>query len=588
MGSAILMSRASRLPQCAGLLLLAVLAGLSCTEGTGPQSLGQLRIRPVFGPGEEPGALGVALYWIHLVLSRTDGATVADTTLPYIVGETTSWLLDLTDPPESIVISAELGQAAAKLYEGSDQASVETGIGPSSTQHDLPVRYLGTGATFTIDVVPDTAGLDQPGDTMTFAAIARDANGAALTGFAFAWTSSRPEVATVNSATGFVTAVAPGRTEISAVSGGTAGVAILTVGGSGFGAPISIVVTPPTASIPQGSTQQFSATALDAGGNVVPGISFAWTSASISIATVSGTGLATALSTGTTTIVASAGSLSGSATLTVEQGQGLPVRIVVSPPTASITALGGTQQFQASAVDRNGQVVPGVPFTWTSSDPTVATVSVFGGLASAISTGTVKITASAGTLSGSATLGVTQVARSISVTPDSATVATGDSSAFTAVARDANGHVIPGVVFTWSATNASIATVSSSGVATGIAGGTTLVNASTAGVSGSATLTSVDIGSIEIGPALESLINVNTTLQFTAVVRDVAGNVFTAARVTWTSSNPPVAPIDPVSGLATGLTPGTAWISATAGNVTARVWLKVLYPGDDDRDTRPR
>jgi hypothetical protein len=284
--------------------------------------------------------LGIAPDEIHLVLRRSGGTMVADTTVTYVVGETTSWLLDLTDPPESIVISAEIGQGAARLYEGSGQASVATGIGPSSTHHDLPVRYLGSGATFTIDVEPDSAGLAAAGDALQFEAT-RDADGAALSGFSFTWTSSRPDVATVNEATGLVTAVGPGRTEISAASAGRVGTAILTVG-SGIGAPVSVVVTPHTASIRQGSTQQFTAVALDAQGNVVPGISFSWGSAQISVAVVNGTGLATALSAGTTTITASAGTLSGSATLTVQQGPGLPVRIVVTPSPATITALGGT------------------------------------------------------------------------------------------------------------------------------------------------------------------------------------------------------------------------------------------------------
>jgi uncharacterized protein YjdB len=55
-----------------------------------------------------------------------------------------------------------------------------------------------------------------------------------------------------------------------------------------------------------------------------------------------------------------------------------------------------------------------------------------------------------------------------------------------------------------------------------------------------------------------------------------AGNVVTGVRVSWASSNPSAATIDSATGLATGVTAGVTYISATAGNVTARVWLRVL------------
>ena len=84
----------------------------------------------------------------------------------------------------------------------------------------------------------------------------------------------------------------------------------------------------------------------------------------------------------------------------------LPVATVtVSPATASI-AVGGTQQFSATAKDANGTVVS-TTFTWTTSDAAVATVDG-SGLASAVSAGSATITAtSANGVQGSAALTVT-------------------------------------------------------------------------------------------------------------------------------------------------------------------------------------
>jgi uncharacterized protein YjdB len=612
-----------------------------------------LRVHPVFAQGEEPGTLGVSPSEIRIVLRRADGAVVADTTLPYVTGDTTSWLIDLDNPPERVDIDADLGQGAATMYTGSGEVSLAAGIGPSSTQHDLPVHYLrGPESTFSIDVSPDSAGLQAAGDTRQFTAVARDEDGAALTGFSFTWASSQPAVATVNATTGLVTAVAPGRSEITATSGGVVGSAVVTVGpnapvsivvspdsgalslggtlqfravardglgnvvpgvvplwsstgidvatvsdsgvatavapgltiiiarlgpladsaklvvfdnGTGNPGIVSIVVTPPAATITGiGGTQQFTATALDAQGDVVPGVTFQWSSSNAGIASVNGAGLATAIAAGGTTITATAHGVSGHAALTVALGAGPPVLIVVIPAAAAITALGNTQQFTAVAFDAQGHVVPAT-FTWTTSNPAIATINA-AGLATGISTGAVTVVATGAGRTGTASLTVTQAVASITVTPQSAIVPTGDSTTYTAVAHDANGHVIPGTVFNWSTSNPSIATVGATGVVTGVSGGGTIVQASAGGVAGSATVSVVVVGSVEIIGSVERFIHVGQTTQFVAVVRDPAGNILSGVTVTWSVVKPSIASVN-ASGLATGLSAGITYVRATVGNV---------------------
>ena len=383
-------------------VLLAALA--SCTEGTGPGSLGQLRLRPVFASGEEPATLGIAVSEIHVILRRAGGGIVADTSLPYVDGETTSWLIDLTESPESIEVNANIGQGAATMYSGSGPASISTGIGSSSTQHDLPVRYLGGGATFTIDVTPDSSVLVSIAETRQLTAVAHDTNNVALSGFTFTWSSSRPDVATVN-ASGLVTAIAPGRAEITASSGGVSGIAVVTVLVNGPGAA-SIVVTPDVATlISLGATQQFKATAIDANGIVLTGVVFQWASSNGAVASVNGTGLATALGAGATAISASANGVTGVAVLGVSLPPTLPQFIIVSPASALLTTIGATQQFNAVAFDAMGVIVPSASFTWSSSNPAVATVAA-NGVATAVSQGIVSIVATTAGRTGSASLTV--------------------------------------------------------------------------------------------------------------------------------------------------------------------------------------
>jgi len=79
---------------------------------------------------------------------------------------------------------------------------------------------------------------------------------------------------------------------------------------------------------------------------------------------------------------------------------------------------------------------------------------------------------------------------SVSVSPSSATIAEGESQAFTATAFDAANQPIAGVSFTWSSSAPAVATVSATGVATGIGEGDATITATAPnGVFGSAALT---------------------------------------------------------------------------------------------------
>lgn len=78
-----------------------------------------------------------------------------------------------------------------------------------------------------------------------------------------------------------------------------------------------VVVSPATASVPVGGTQQFTAVVTDLHGNPIPGAPAAWSTSLAAVASVNATGLATGVATGEATITATSGAASGSATLTV-------------------------------------------------------------------------------------------------------------------------------------------------------------------------------------------------------------------------------------------------------------------------------
>ncbi len=78
-----------------------------------------------------------------------------------------------------------------------------------------------------------------------------------------------------------------------------------------------VIVSPDSASIPVGGTQQFTATVLDLHGNPVANPTVTWSSSNAGVATVGASGLATGVAVGQATITATSQAASGSATLVV-------------------------------------------------------------------------------------------------------------------------------------------------------------------------------------------------------------------------------------------------------------------------------
>ncbi|HXR97806.1 MAG TPA: Ig-like domain-containing protein [Terriglobales bacterium] len=163
----------------------------------------------------------------------------------------------------------------------------------------------------------------------------------------------------------------------------------------------------------------------------------------------------------------------------------------LSPSSASVVQ-GKTQQFAATVKDQFGATIAGASVSWSSSNTNVATVSS-SGLATGVAPGTATITATDGAASAGASLTVTAPPiASVTVSPSgSTTIETGATQTFTATAKDANGNAVTGATFTWTSSNTAAATITSAGVATGVAAGSTNITASTAGITSSAVAVSV-------------------------------------------------------------------------------------------------
>jgi trimeric autotransporter adhesin len=431
-----------------------------------------------------------------------------------------------------------------------------------------------------IQVTPATPSAAQ-GQNQQFTATGSYSDGSTqvLTASAI-WSSSNTSIATI-AAGGLATTKNPGATTITAQdsSTGISGTTMLTV----TAVLVSISVSPANPSIAFGTSQQFTATGSYSDGSSQNLTATAtWSSATTTVATISNSpgtqGVATGIVAGTSAIQATLGSIVGSANLTVTNA--ILQSISVTPPNPNFP-LGTSQQFIAtgSFSDGTAQVITST-VSWSSSSNSVMSI-VQSGLATAKNIGSSTVTAISGSITGStlATVNASNLS-SISITTPYSTIAENTSVQFTATGVFTNGTTIDLTgKATWSSSQSSVATVST-GVAQGLAAGSTTISATLGSIGSSANLivTNATVMSILVTPTGQT-IRPQTTLRFTATgIFSDASSQDISQDVNWASDNTAVATIGNSSGgvgVATGIAAGTANISATLESVTGSVVLAV-------------
>lgn len=159
---------------------------------------------------------------------------------------------------------------------------------------------------------------------------------------------------------------------------------------TGDGDLYMIEVTPPAINMEIDSTQQFTAIGKDEDRNVIPALTFSWTSSHPNIGIIDEDGLFSGLSAGVTMITAKSGNIeSAQASVTVYD----PVfSIVLSPDTLTLD-YADTGSFTTVGKDINDDNIAGLPFTWESDNTDIASIDE-NGFITGISAGTTTITAS--------------------------------------------------------------------------------------------------------------------------------------------------------------------------------------------------
>jgi hypothetical protein len=313
-----------------------------------------------------------------------------------------------------------------------------------------------------------------------------------------------------------------------------------------------------------------------------------WTTSDGAIASITsggarggGRGLATGLAGGTVTVTATDAGLTDSVQLTVTAVT--QKSLVVTPATPSIL-VNTTQPFVATLVysDNTTLVVTGSA-DWSSSDPTIATVTTAGGrgggagTATSYATGTTTITAMYNGLSGTALLTVTDPPLSyVQVTTTTSNIPVQGVAQFTATAvftdnstRNVTGQSV------WTSSSTAIAVVgNNTGRATGMTAGTSTITATYGGMSGSSVLTvAQSVSSIAVTPSNPTtVIGLPVTFTATATLSNNTTLVVTG-NASWVASDPTVATV--TGGLATPATAGPATITATYLGVSGSSKLTV-------------
>nr|WP_277751220.1 Ig-like domain-containing protein [Granulicella sibirica] len=464
-------------------------------------------------------------------------------------------------------------------------SGVARGVAPGSSQITATVdgqsvttpSVTVTPATLvSIAITPASPSLAN-GTTAQFTAIATFSDGTTQDVTTQAtWTSSNPQILTIDQ-NGLADSDGTGSGSVSAMLNGvtaTSGTVSITAA-----TLTSLAISPANAQVAKGTTRQFTATGTFSDGSTQNlSTNVAWTSSNGAIVAINANGLATGEGTGAAQLTASyQGQTASTSSFTVTPAT--LVSIAFSPATPSVAA-GTTAQVTTTGnfSDGSTQDLSGSA-TYSSSDPTVATVSATG-LVSGVAPGTSVVTVTAGGMTSTFTVNVTTATLvSIAITPGTpASFAKGTTQQFTATGTYSDGTTQNlSSSATWTTSNASAITVDSHGLATGAGVGSAQLTATYQGRSAttpSVSVTPAVVASISVSPRNPSITSI-ASQQFTATATYTDGTTADVTGTsTWSSSNTTVATVN-ASGLAQALAPGTTTIQAVSGSFSSSTVLTV-------------
>jgi len=286
-------------------------------------------------------------------------------------------------------------------------------------------------------------------------------------------------------------------------------------------------------------------------------------------------------------IKATIGAVFGTASVTITPLPApVPTTVSVAIDSSSVQ-VGRTAQATATVRDQYNNVMNGQTITWSSDTPGFASVSNVG-VVTGVAAGSATIRATVGSVFGIAPITITAipsappVVTTIEVAIDSSSLRVGNTAQATATVKDQYGAVMPEQSVSWSSSAPSFASVTNLGVVTGVAEGGAVIKAAIGSVFGTAPVTITPLP-LQIPTSMTISISnlqvqIGSTVQATATVRDQFGGVMTGQPITWSSSDTTIATVSE-TGLITGRSwMGIALITAKSGALSASEYVYPYAP----------
>lgn len=417
--------------------------------------------------------------------------------------------------------------------------------------NDAQIKVVVPATGITVDKTATTI-VKGATDKLIATLVPADANGT------ITWSTSDSSVATVSS-DGTVTAVKNGTATVTAKCGDLSAQTKVTV----INPLKAITITGTTHSIKKGQTTQLGLTYDPA--DTTDSVAATWTSSNTSVATVSKTGLVTALKDGSTTIKATVGNVSSTYDIAVKEVKLTGIKmeekaLIHKGDTKALTV----EYTPADTTDDK-------TVAWSSSDSTVASVDN-NGIVTAVKPGSAVITAKVGNYQ--ATCAVTVDAPLKEIVPEKAIIDMVKKQtaniAYSVVPADTTDS--KDVTFTSS--DETVAKVNSDGKVTAKKAGQATVTIT--GANGIKATVTVNVSEIPVNEvvlsAQDEIIEAGAKKVITATLKP-ENNTDDNQDVTWTTSDEKIAKVvvdkdDSHKATIEGIAAGSAVITATAANGT--------------------
>lgn len=524
---------------------------------------------------------------VPAMLSLPAGRTIDLSPIGLYSDGTTSPLLNATfSSSNTAVASVSAGGKITANGPGSADITVTSGAISAVVHVTVPTATLSVIVVSPVAVVTTAGAVTQ----MTASATYSDGSVIDVTSQG-AWDVGNATVATVSNAAGSqgqLTGVTAGTTTVRFTLSNITALAPVTVTPAVLD---DLIVTPPLLILPAGLEGVIVALGHYSDGSTTDLTSQAsWTSSDPAIATVSnaqGTfGHVMAKAPGTATITVTKGAVSKTVSVVVTSAVldhiELPASPLIVPQGLTVPVLAYGVYSDGSRIDLTSSV------DWSSDTPAVASVSnlaLTAGVVTGVSVGTANLTATSNGHATTIQVNVTPALLQSILMPSSLTVPKGLTLPLvaTGVYSDGTTADLTSSV-TWASTAPAIASVSNLaghlGLVTGNAVGDATVTATYGGRTSSTTVhvTSALLQSLTLAT---TSITVPRGLTAPVVVTGVYsdGSIADLTKsVQWTSSAPAVATVSSLvasAGLVTGISQGTALVTATLGDKSATVTVTV-------------